>query len=82
MGTALGVFFSFMRDADRGSVIQNGVLMAARHEALDRVRGNPRGIDRHHGRRRALGAPFAQTVVFVRDAGGGKALHAHQSSPR
>jgi hypothetical protein len=26
--------------------------------------------------------PFAQTVVFVLEAGSWKAIHAHQSSPR
>jgi hypothetical protein len=29
-----------------------------------------------------LSTPFAQTVVFVLRAGGWKAIHAHQSSPR
>ena len=32
--------FSFMLDTDKGSVIQNGVMMVTRQEALQRVRGN------------------------------------------
>jgi uncharacterized protein (TIGR02246 family) len=31
---------------------------------------------------RQIGAPFAQTIVFVRRDGAWKAIHAHQSSPR
>jgi uncharacterized protein (TIGR02246 family) len=31
---------------------------------------------------RQVGAPFAQTIVFVRRDGAWKAIHAHQSSPR
>jgi uncharacterized protein (TIGR02246 family) len=102
--------FSFMLDTDKGSVIQNGVLMTTRQEALERVRGNLRGISRIQYRWKrqyvkvlspevavltaegestatttageTFGAPFAQTVVFVREASGWKAIHAHQSSPR
>jgi uncharacterized protein (TIGR02246 family) len=102
--------FSFMLDTAKGSVIQNGVLMATRQEALERVRSNLRGISRVQYRWKrqyvkvlspevavltavgestattaagdTFGAPFAQTVVFVREAGGWKAIHAHQSSPR
>ena len=36
--------FSFMLENDKGSVIQNGVVLATRQEALERVRGNLRGI--------------------------------------
>lgn len=36
--------FSFMLDTDKGSVIQNGVFMATRAEALQRVKANLRGI--------------------------------------
>lgn len=36
--------FSFMLDTDKGSVIQNGVLLATREEALHRVKTNLRGI--------------------------------------
>jgi hypothetical protein len=102
--------FSFMLETDRGSVIQNGVLMVTRQEALDRVRSNLRGISRIQYRWKrqyvkvlsadvavlaaegestattaageTFGAPFAQTVVFVREGGARKAVHAHQSSPR
>jgi uncharacterized protein (TIGR02246 family) len=36
--------FSYMLDTDKGSVIQNGVVLATRQEALERVRANLRGI--------------------------------------
>ena len=38
--------FSFMLDNDKGSVIQNGVFLATREEALQRVKANLRGISR------------------------------------
>jgi uncharacterized protein (TIGR02246 family) len=38
--------FSYMLETDKGSVIQNGVFMATRQEALERVRNNLRGISR------------------------------------
>jgi uncharacterized protein (TIGR02246 family) len=38
--------FRYMLETDKGSVIQNGVLLATRQEALERVRGNLRGIQR------------------------------------
>jgi uncharacterized protein (TIGR02246 family) len=36
--------FSYMLETDKGSVTQNGVLMASRQEALERVRANLRGL--------------------------------------
>lgn len=36
--------FSYMLESDKVSVIQNGEVMATRQEALERVRGNLRGI--------------------------------------
>ena len=36
--------FSYMLETDKGSVIQNGAFLATRQEALERVRGNLRGI--------------------------------------
>ena len=36
--------FSFMLETDKGSVIQNGLVMATRQEALERVRSNLRGV--------------------------------------
>ena len=102
--------FSYMLETDKGSVIQNGVFLATRPEALEQVRSNLRGISRiqYHWKRQyvtvlspevalltaegesvatttagdTLSTPFAQTVVFVLRAGGWKAIHAHQSSPR
>jgi uncharacterized protein (TIGR02246 family) len=38
--------FTFMLDTDKGSVIQNGVLLATREEALQRVKANLRGISK------------------------------------
>ena len=38
--------FSYMLETDKGSVIQNGVLMATRQEALERVRNNLGGISK------------------------------------
>ena len=38
--------FGYMLETDKGSVIQNGVLMATRQEALERVRTNLGGISR------------------------------------
>ena len=38
--------FSFMLDTDKGSVIQNGVFLATREEALQRVKANLRGISK------------------------------------
>ena len=36
--------FSYMLETDKGSVIQNGVVMATRQEALEQVKSNLRGI--------------------------------------
>lgn len=38
--------FSHMLETDKGSVIQNGVIMVTRQEALERVRRNLSGISR------------------------------------
>lgn len=38
--------FSYMLDTDKGSIIQNGLFLATRQEALERVRSNLRGISR------------------------------------
>jgi uncharacterized protein (TIGR02246 family) len=38
--------FSFMLDTDKGSIIQNGVFLATREDALQRVKGNLRGISK------------------------------------
>ena len=38
--------FSYMLETDKGSVIQDGVFLTTREEALERVRGNLRGIDK------------------------------------
>lgn len=38
--------FSFMLDTDKGSVIQNGVFLATREEALQRVKANLQGISK------------------------------------
>jgi len=102
--------FTFMLENDKGSVVQNGVVMVTRREALERVRSNLRGISKIQYRWKnqyvkvlspevavltaegestatttagdTFTTPFAQTVVFVLEAGSWKAVHAHQSSPR
>ena len=38
--------FSYMLETDKGSVIQNGVLLATRQEALERVRNNLGGVSK------------------------------------
>jgi uncharacterized protein (TIGR02246 family) len=38
--------FGYMLENDKGSVVQNGLLLATRQEALERVRTNLRGIAR------------------------------------
>jgi uncharacterized protein (TIGR02246 family) len=38
--------FTFMLDTDKGSVIQNGVFLATREEALRRVKANLSGISK------------------------------------
>jgi uncharacterized protein (TIGR02246 family) len=38
--------FSYMMDTDTGSVIQNGVILATRAEALEQVRSNLRGVSK------------------------------------
>ncbi len=38
--------FSYMLETDKGSVIQNGVFLATRQEAFERVRSNLRGISK------------------------------------
>jgi hypothetical protein len=40
--------FGYMLETDTGSVVQNGVVMATRREALERVRSNLRGIRTIH----------------------------------
>ena len=102
--------FDFMLETDKGSVIQNGMVMATRQEALQRVEANFRGIAGIQYRWKwervtvlspevallaaegestvtttsgdAFTAPFAETVVFLLEAGTWKVIHAHQSSSR
>jgi uncharacterized protein (TIGR02246 family) len=38
--------FSYMLETDKGSVIQNGVVMGTRQEALERIRANLRGLSK------------------------------------
>jgi len=40
------LLFSYMLETDKGSVIQNGEVLATRQEALERVRSNLRGINK------------------------------------
>ena len=38
--------FSYVLDNEKGCIVQNGVILATRQEALERVRNNLRGISR------------------------------------
>jgi hypothetical protein len=38
--------FAYMLETDKGSVVQNGVVLATRQEALEQVRSNLRGISK------------------------------------
>lgn len=38
--------FSYVLENDKGSIIQNGVVLATRQEALETVKGNLRGVNR------------------------------------
>ena len=36
--------FNYVLETDKGSIIQNGLFLATRHEALERVRADVRGV--------------------------------------
>ena len=59
--------FGYMLETDKGSVIQNGVLMATRQEALERVRTNLGGISRiqYHWRRQYVTVLSPEVAVLA-----------------
>lgn len=59
--------FSLMLDTDKGSVIQNGVFMATREEALQRVKANLRGISKikYHWKRQHVTALSADVALLT-----------------
>ena len=59
--------FGYMLETDKGSVIQNGVLMATRQEALERVRANLGGISRiqYHWRRQYVTVLSPEVAVLT-----------------
>jgi uncharacterized protein (TIGR02246 family) len=59
--------FSYMLDTDRGSVIQNGVVLATRQEALERVRSNLRGIRKiqYHWKRQYVTVLSPQVALLT-----------------
>jgi uncharacterized protein (TIGR02246 family) len=59
--------FGFMLDTDKGSVIQNGVFLATREEALQRVKANLRGISRieYRWKRRHVTALSAEAALLT-----------------
>lgn len=59
--------FSYMLETDKGSVIQNGVVLATRQEALERVRSNLRGISKiqYHWKRQHVTVLSPQVALLT-----------------
>jgi uncharacterized protein (TIGR02246 family) len=59
--------FSYMLETDKGSVIQNGVFLATRAEALERVRSNLRGIDKiqYHWKRQHVAVLSPEVALLT-----------------
>lgn len=59
--------FSYMLETDKGSIIQNGVVLATREEALERVRRNLRGINtiQYHWRRQYVTVLSPQVALLT-----------------
>ena len=59
--------FSYMLDTDKGSVIQNGVVLVTRQEALERVRSNLRGISKiqYHWKRQYVTVLSPQVALLT-----------------
>ena len=59
--------FSHMLETDKGSVIQNGVVLATRQEALERVRSNLRGISKiqYHWKRQYVTVLSPEVAVLT-----------------
>jgi uncharacterized protein (TIGR02246 family) len=61
--------FGFMLDTDKGSVIQNGMFLATREEALERVKANLRGISKivYRWKRQHVTALSAEVALLTAD---------------
>lgn len=61
--------FGFMLDTDKGSVIQNGVFLATREEALERVKANLRRISKieYRWKRQHVTALSADVALLTSD---------------
>jgi uncharacterized protein (TIGR02246 family) len=59
--------FSYMLETDKGSVIQNGEVLATRKEALERVRSNLRGISKiqYHWKRQYVTVLCPQVTLLT-----------------
>jgi hypothetical protein len=59
--------FSFMLDTNKGSVIQNGVFMATREEALQRVKANLQGLGKieYRWKRQLVTALSAEAAILT-----------------
>jgi hypothetical protein len=59
--------FTYMLETDKGSVIQNGVFLATRAEALEQVRSNLRGIDKiqYHWKRQHVTVLSPKVVLLT-----------------
>jgi ketosteroid isomerase-like protein len=59
--------FGYMLETDKGSVVQNGIVMATRQEALERVRSNLRGISRiqYRWKRQYVSVLSAEVAVLT-----------------
>jgi hypothetical protein len=59
--------FSFMLDNDKGSVIQNGVFLATRQDALEQVKANLRGLSKiaYHWKRQHVTVLSAEVALLT-----------------
>jgi hypothetical protein len=59
--------FRYMLDTDKGSVIQNGEVLATRQEALERVRSNLSGASRvqYHWKRQYVTVLSPQVALLI-----------------
>lgn len=59
--------FRYMLDTDKGSVIQNGEVLATRQEALERVRSNLSGVSKiqYHWKRQQVTVLSPQVALLI-----------------
>jgi uncharacterized protein (TIGR02246 family) len=62
--------FRYMAETDKGSVIQNGVILLTRQAALDQVRNNLRGVSsvKYDWKRRLVTVLSPEIAVLVAEA--------------